>query len=132
MTSVELALLDRVVPMLDAPAQVEDGVEEAGHVACGVDVGDARLQMSVDHHAVVHDDATAAQEVDVRTYADAEAGPAVAPLARCSVPGHLVQLSQNEGLPPLAELEVVLARSSRSARPPCDFLAEQILVELRT
>jgi DNA-binding transcriptional LysR family regulator len=59
-----------------------------------------------------------------------EAGLAVAPLARCSVPGHLVQLTQSDGLPPLAELEVVLARSSGSARPPCDFLAEQILVEL--
>jgi DNA-binding transcriptional LysR family regulator len=61
-----------------------------------------------------------------------EAGLAVAPLARCSVPGHLVQLSQNEGLPPLPELEVVLARSAGSARPPCDFLAEHILAELRT
>ncbi|SIO20110.1 LysR family transcriptional regulator [Paraburkholderia phenazinium] len=61
-----------------------------------------------------------------------EAGLAVAPLARCSVPDHLVQLSQNEGLPPLDELEVILARSARSARPPCDFLAEQILAELRT
>ncbi|AOY94487.1 LysR family transcriptional regulator [Cupriavidus sp. USMAA2-4] len=60
-----------------------------------------------------------------------EAGLAIAPLARCSVPGHLVQLSQNEGLPPLDDLEVVLARSARSARPPCDFLAEQILAEMR-
>lgn len=60
-----------------------------------------------------------------------EAGLAVAPLARCSVPAHLVQLSQNEGLPPLDDLEVVLARSARSGRPPCDFLAEQILAELR-
>jgi DNA-binding transcriptional LysR family regulator len=58
-----------------------------------------------------------------------EAGLAIAPLARCSVPGHLVQLSQNEGLPPLNELEVILARSARSGRPPCDFLAEQILAE---
>ena len=61
-----------------------------------------------------------------------EAGLAVAPLAKCSVPAHLVQLSQNEGLPPLGELEVTLARSSRSARPLCDFLAEQILHELRS
>ncbi|MFL9868179.1 LysR substrate-binding domain-containing protein [Paraburkholderia fungorum] len=60
-----------------------------------------------------------------------EAGLAIAPLARCSVPPHLVQLSQNEGLPPLNELEVILARSARSARPPCDFLAEQILAGLR-
>jgi DNA-binding transcriptional LysR family regulator len=61
-----------------------------------------------------------------------EAGLAVAPLAKCSIPAHLVQLSQNEGLPPLGELEVTLARSSRSARPLCDFLAEQILHELRS
>ena len=60
-----------------------------------------------------------------------EAGLAVAPLARCSIPAHLVQLSQNEGLPPLGELEVVLARSAHSARPPCDYLAEQILDEWR-
>ncbi|RQZ22229.1 LysR family transcriptional regulator [Burkholderia sp. Bp9017] len=60
-----------------------------------------------------------------------EAGLAVAPLARCSIPAHLVQLSQNEGLPPLGELEVVLARSAQSARPPCDYLAEQILDEWR-
>jgi DNA-binding transcriptional LysR family regulator len=60
-----------------------------------------------------------------------EAGLAVAPLARCSVPKHLVQLGEAEGLPPLPELEVILARSARSARPPCDFLAQQILVDLK-
>jgi len=41
-----------------------------------------------------------------------EAGLAIAPLAKCSVPGHLVQLSQNEGLPPLAN-----SKSSCSQRP---------------
>lgn len=60
-----------------------------------------------------------------------EAGLAIAPLARCCIPAHLVQLSQNEGLPPLDALEVVLARSAQSARPPCDYLAEQILDEWR-
>ncbi|KVL58711.1 LysR family transcriptional regulator [Burkholderia territorii] len=60
-----------------------------------------------------------------------EAGLAVAPLARCCIPEHLVQLSQNEGLPPLDALEVVLARSAQSTRPPCDYLAEQILNEWR-
>ncbi|KUY62028.1 LysR substrate-binding domain-containing protein [Burkholderia sp. RF2-non_BP3] len=60
-----------------------------------------------------------------------EAGLAVAPLARCSIPAHLVQLSPNEGLPPLDALDVVLARSAQSARPPCDYLAEQILNEWR-
>lgn len=56
-----------------------------------------------------------------------DAGLAVAPLAKCSIPDHLVQLSVNDGLPPLNDVEVVLARSARSARPPCDYLAEQIL-----
>jgi len=60
-----------------------------------------------------------------------EAGLAIAPLARCCIPAHFVQLSQNEGLPPLDALEVVLARSAQSARPPCDYLAEQILDEWR-
>lgn len=60
-----------------------------------------------------------------------DAGLAVAPLARCAVPERLIHLGQAEGLPELEELEVVLARSARSGRPPCDFLAEQILVELR-
>ncbi|WP_321820623.1 MULTISPECIES: LysR substrate-binding domain-containing protein [unclassified Burkholderia] len=60
-----------------------------------------------------------------------EAGLAIAPLARCSIPAHLVRLSQNEGLPPLDAIEVVLARSAQSARPLCDYLAEQILDEWR-
>jgi DNA-binding transcriptional LysR family regulator len=60
-----------------------------------------------------------------------EAGLAIAPLARCSIPAHLALLGEAEGLPPLAALEVVLARSARSARPPCDYLAEQMLINLR-
>jgi DNA-binding transcriptional LysR family regulator len=60
-----------------------------------------------------------------------EAGLAIAPLARCSIPAHLALLGEGEGLPPLAALEVVLARSARSARPPCDYLAEQMLINLR-
>jgi len=60
-----------------------------------------------------------------------EAGLAIAPLARCAVPSHLVQLGQTEGLPKLNPLEVVLVRSARSARPPCDYLAELIVAELR-
>ena len=54
-----------------------------------------------------------------------------APLARCAVPGHFAQLGRPHGLPVLPELEIVLARSARSNRPPCDFLAEQMLTELR-
>ncbi|MBJ9896707.1 LysR substrate-binding domain-containing protein [Burkholderia cenocepacia] len=60
-----------------------------------------------------------------------EAGLAIAPLARCCVPDHLLQLSESHGLPSLGELEVVLARRAQSARPPCDYLAEQILGEWR-
>ncbi|MGH8782587.1 LysR substrate-binding domain-containing protein [Paraburkholderia sp.] len=60
-----------------------------------------------------------------------EAGLAIAPLARCAVPAHLLQLGRPHGLPALPALEIVLARSARSNRPPCDFLAEQILSELR-
>jgi DNA-binding transcriptional LysR family regulator len=61
-----------------------------------------------------------------------DAGLAVAPLARCSIPDHLVQLSENDGMPALGDLDVVLARSARSGRPPCDYLAEQILAEWKT
>jgi DNA-binding transcriptional LysR family regulator len=60
-----------------------------------------------------------------------EAGLAIAPLARCAVPAHLSLLGQAQGLPEIDPLEVVLARSSKSRRPPCDFLAEKIMSELR-
>jgi hypothetical protein len=57
-----------------------------------------------------------------------EAGWAVAPLARCAVPQHFTILGQPQGLPELASLELVLARSAKSHRPPRDFLAEQIIL----
>jgi DNA-binding transcriptional LysR family regulator len=60
-----------------------------------------------------------------------EAGLAVAPLARCAVPAHLTLLGQAQGLPEIDPLEVILARSTKSKRPPCDFLAEKIMSELR-
>ncbi|WP_109483138.1 LysR substrate-binding domain-containing protein [Paraburkholderia sp. C35] len=60
-----------------------------------------------------------------------DAGLAVAPLARCAVPERFVTLGRQHGLPKLPELEIILARSARSNRPPCDYLAEQILSELR-
>jgi len=60
-----------------------------------------------------------------------EAGLAVAPLARCAVPSHLTLLGQAQGLPDIAPLEVILARSAKSKRPPCEFLAEKIMTELR-
>ena len=61
----------------------------------------------------------------------AEAGLAVVPLAQCAVPTHFALLGQAQGLPEIAALEVVLARSTASKRPPCDFLAEKIIAELR-
>jgi DNA-binding transcriptional LysR family regulator len=61
-----------------------------------------------------------------------EAGLAVAPIARCAMPEHFVELGRAHGLPPLPPLEIVLARSAGSRRPECDFLAQQILEELRT
>jgi DNA-binding transcriptional LysR family regulator len=59
-----------------------------------------------------------------------EAGLAVAPIARCAMPERFVELGRAHGLPALPPLEIVLARSARSRRPECDFLAEQILEEL--
>jgi DNA-binding transcriptional LysR family regulator len=61
----------------------------------------------------------------------AEAGLAVVSLARCAVPAHFVLLGQAQGLPKIDALEMVLARSTGSKRPPCEFLAEAILSELR-
>lgn len=58
-----------------------------------------------------------------------EAGLAIAPLAQCSVPANFIQLGESDGVPSMSDAEVVLARSARSARPPCDFLAQQILDE---
>lgn len=56
-----------------------------------------------------------------------EADLAVAALARCSTPPTVAVLDERHGLPPIAELEVVLARSAASRRPACDALAEVIL-----
>ncbi|WP_062786972.1 LysR substrate-binding domain-containing protein [Aquitalea pelogenes] len=56
-----------------------------------------------------------------------EAGLAVAPLALCGLPERLRRLTQQDGLPDIGQVEIVLARSARSKRPPCDYLAEQIL-----
>jgi DNA-binding transcriptional LysR family regulator len=60
-----------------------------------------------------------------------EAGLAVAPLARCAVPGRLAVVGRAHGLPDLPPLELILARSTKSKRPPCDFLAEQIMADLQ-
>jgi len=59
-----------------------------------------------------------------------DASLAIAGLAKCSVPERLLKLGREEGLPDLEPLEIVLARSADSRRPPCDYLAEQIFQEL--
>jgi DNA-binding transcriptional LysR family regulator len=59
-----------------------------------------------------------------------EAGLAIAPMSRCSVPTHLVQLGDDDGLPKLPMLDIVLSRSANSDRPPCDFLAQVLLADL--
>ncbi|HHT9071362.1 TPA: LysR family transcriptional regulator, partial [Burkholderia cenocepacia] len=60
-----------------------------------------------------------------------EAGLAVAPLARCAIPAQLSMLGRSHGLPDLPPLELILARSTKSKRPPCDFLAEQLMEDLQ-
>lgn len=59
-----------------------------------------------------------------------DAGLAIAPLAQCGMPTHLIRLGTAEGLPFLQPVEVVLSRSAKSRRPPCDYLAELLVQEL--
>jgi hypothetical protein len=40
-------------------------------------------------------------------------------------------LGRSHGLPDLPPLELILARSTKSKRPPCDFLAEQLMEDLQ-
>jgi DNA-binding transcriptional LysR family regulator len=60
----------------------------------------------------------------------ARAGLAVTALARCAVPSDFTVLGAAQGLPEIGTLDIVLARSVTSNRPPCDFLAERIVAEL--
>ncbi|BDB30235.1 MULTISPECIES: LysR substrate-binding domain-containing protein [Cupriavidus] len=60
----------------------------------------------------------------------ARAGLAITPLARCAVPPDFTLLGSAQGLPEIGTLEIILARSVKSNRPPCDFLAERIVAEL--
>jgi DNA-binding transcriptional LysR family regulator len=60
----------------------------------------------------------------------ARTGLAITPLARCAVPSDFTLLGPAHGLPEIGTLEIVLARSVTSNRPPCDFLAERIVAEL--
>jgi hypothetical protein len=59
-----------------------------------------------------------------------DAGLAIAPLAQCGMPAHLVRLGAAEDLPPLKPVEVVLSRSMKSKRPPCDYFAELLVQDL--
>ncbi|MEQ9330059.1 LysR substrate-binding domain-containing protein [Thalassobaculum sp.] len=56
-----------------------------------------------------------------------EADLAVAALARCSAPAGVAVLDMRHGLPPIADLEVVLSRSAGSRRPACEALVELII-----
>jgi DNA-binding transcriptional LysR family regulator len=62
--------------------------------------------------------------------ATVEAGIAVVALTRCSVPPRFVMLGEAQGLPKIEPLEIVVARSVKSNRPTCDYLAEQMVQDL--
>jgi hypothetical protein len=51
-------------------------------------------------------------------------------LTRCSVPPRLTILGEAQGLPKIAPLEIVVARSAKSDRPTCDYLAAQMMQDL--
>lgn len=50
----------------------------------------------------------------------AHAGLAITLIARCAVPPDFTLLGSVLGLPEIGTLEIVLARSATSNRPPCD------------
>jgi DNA-binding transcriptional LysR family regulator len=62
--------------------------------------------------------------------ATVDAGLAVIALARCSVLARLAILGESDGLPAIEPLEIVVARSAKSDRPTCDYLAAQMLQDL--
>jgi DNA-binding transcriptional LysR family regulator len=62
--------------------------------------------------------------------ATVDAGIAVIALARCSVPSRLAILGEAQGLPKIAPLDIVVARSAKSDRPTCDYLAAQMVQDL--
>ncbi len=62
--------------------------------------------------------------------ATVDAGLAVVALARCSVPSRLAIYGDAQGLPPIEPLEIVVARSAKSDRPTCDYLAAQMMQDL--
>jgi DNA-binding transcriptional LysR family regulator len=62
--------------------------------------------------------------------ATVDAGLAVVALARCSVPSRLAIYGEAQGLPHIEPLEIVVARSAKSDRPTCDYLAAQMMQDL--
>ena len=59
-----------------------------------------------------------------------EAGLAVAALAECSVPAHLVRLGPAEGFAPLEPLDIVLVKGRKSSSPAVEYLANEIMTAL--
>lgn len=59
-----------------------------------------------------------------------QAGLAVAALAACSVPSTLRVIGENEGLPPLRDLEIGIMRSPVSSSPAIDRLNDFLRREL--
>ena len=55
-----LALGDGIVPVFHTPALAEENILIVRHVARGIDIGLARLQILIDHDAIGHFDAAAA------------------------------------------------------------------------
>ena len=62
--------------------------------------------------------------------ATVDAGIAISALVRCCVPQRLEVLGEAHGLPEIEPLDIVVARSAKSDRPTCDYLAEQMLQDL--
>jgi len=62
--------------------------------------------------------------------ATVDAGLSVIALTRCSVPSRLAILGEAQGLPKIAPLDIVVARSAKSDRPTCDYLAQQMVQDL--
>lgn len=59
-----------------------------------------------------------------------DAGLAITALAGCSIPERLGLLGGRYGLPDIEPLDIVVARSAKSNRPTCDYLAAQMLGDL--
>jgi DNA-binding transcriptional LysR family regulator len=59
-----------------------------------------------------------------------DAGLAVAALAECSAPPHLVRLGKAEGFPPITPLEIVLIKGRKNSSPAAECLANEIMLTL--